>query len=49
MKNISVLLSLLLLGTGAFAQALADRDYADLLRKSILFFEAQACGPDVDS
>lgn len=48
MKRITTLLTLFLfLRFGAFAQ-LADRDYADLLRKSILFFEAQACGPEVE-
>ncbi|OAV43110.1 glycoside hydrolase family 9 protein [Lewinella sp. 4G2] len=44
-------LLLLLLGcvTTAQAQQLANRDYADLLTKSIKFFEAQACGPDAGS
>ena len=38
------LLSLFLIENGAFAQ-LADRNYSDLLTKSIRFFDAQACGP----
>ena len=44
MKLLLALLTLLLIGQGALAQ-LADRDYPDLLSKSIQFFEAQACGP----
>ena len=45
-KNL-ILFALLFLAHAGFTQQLADRDYADLLRKSILFFEAQTCGPNV--
>ena len=49
MKKIFILSSLFFLSYATLAQQLADRDYPDLLRKSILFFEAQACGPNVSS
>ncbi len=48
MKKVLLLISMLMLNQSVFAQ-LADRNYADLLTKSITFFEAQACGPNVAS
>ena len=46
-------LPFLLLTATIAAQApqapLANRDYGDLLQKSLRFFDAQACGPEVDS
>ncbi|WKN44946.1 glycoside hydrolase family 9 protein [Tunicatimonas pelagia] len=48
MRKLQLTFLLLTVGSASFAQ-LADRDYADLLTKSILFFEAQASGPDVRS
>ena len=46
-KLLPYFLCLLLCGSSLSTSAqLANRDYADLLRKSILFFEAQACGPN---
>ena len=54
MKKLFISLSLFLLAHYAFAQEASkqldrNRNYADLLQKSILFFEAQACGPNVSS
>ena len=53
MKKTLISLCAFLLGNLAFGQApqapLADRNYADLLSKSLRFFDAQACGPNVST
>ena len=44
MRTILITSLLLLASYSLFAQP-ADRDYADLLGKTVMFFEAQTCGP----
>ena len=55
MRKILIPFALFFLSYGAFAQPVASTqlnrnlDYTDLLEKSLIFYDAQACGPNVAS